>query len=105
MKRRVGAVTPELREFILRRDKRCILAKLDPDHVCMDIWRNVHASDDLDRLTLEHVRTGGGMMGRRAPSDAAHLVALCGYANFSVPSKAQREAFREYLRAINRVTA
>ena len=42
------------------------------------------------------------MMGKRAPSDAWHLVAMCGWANVAVPSKAQREAMREYLRVVAR---
>ena len=99
MRRRVSTITRELRRAILTRDGACLLSKIEPDHACRDLWGNPHAPTDLDRLTLEHVKDAS-MMGRRAPSDAAHLVALCAAANFGVPSKSQRDAFRSYLRAI-----
>lgn len=102
--RRVGAVTLELRAFILRRDQRCFLAKIEPDHICFDIWGHEHRSDDLDRLSLEHVKDEG-MMGKRAPSDPQHLIALCHRANFEVPSRVHRTAMRAYLRAVNQVPA
>lgn len=100
MKHRVGSVSAELREFILTRDQRCFLAKLYDDHVCHDVWGTEHASSDLERLTLEHVKDES-MMGKRAPSDPSHLIALCGYANFMVPSKAERTAMRGYLRVVS----
>lgn len=93
-------VTPELHAAVLTRDRQCVLAKMDPAHVCRDIFGNVHRSDDLGRLTLEHVKTEL-RMGRRAPSDLEHLIALCGFANNAVPSKAQRQAFRAYLLQVN----
>ena len=100
MRRRVGSISAELRREILERDKRCFLARLYNDHVCRDLWGNPHRSDDLDRLSLEHVKDQG-MMGRRAPSDPAHLLALCATANINVPSKGDRIAMRAYLRAVN----
>jgi hypothetical protein len=93
-------VTPELREAVLRRDGECFLAKIEPGHICRDIWGVAHAPDDLNRLTLEHVKDAS-MMGRRAPSDAAHLVALCAAANFGVPNRSQRNSMRAYLRAVD----
>ena len=39
-------------------------------------------------------------MGRRAPSDPSHLVAMCYGANVGVPSKDNRERCREYLRSV-----
>jgi hypothetical protein len=99
MKRRPYRTEPELRRFVLTRDGACLLSKIEPDHQCRDLWGRPHASTDLDRLTLEHVKDAS-MMGRRAPSDAAHLVALCAASNFGVPSKSQRDAFRAYLRAV-----
>ncbi len=74
---------------------------MDPDHVCRDRWGEPHSPYDLDKLSLEHVHDTGGMMGKRAESDPAHLVALCYGANVGVPSKAQREGFRSYLAAVN----
>lgn len=92
-------VDPAIRRAVLERDGACILAKIEPDHVCRDLWGHPHASDDLDRLSLEHVKDQL-TMGKRAPSDEAHMVALCGYANVAVPSKRQREYFRDYLRMV-----
>ena len=100
MKRRVGSISKALRWEVFARDGECVLAKIEPDHVCKDIWNQEHAPNDFDRLTLEHVHREGRMMGRRAPSDARHLIALDGFANFSVPSKVQREAFRAYLEVV-----
>jgi hypothetical protein len=94
-------VTPQLRNFILARDKQCVLAKLEPTHVCRDLWGQPHLSTRLDLLSLEHVKSDL-RMGVRAPSDMGHLVAMCVWANVNVPSKDQRNAIRAYL---ERVTA
>ena len=90
-------VTPELHAYIMARDRMCIAARISNDHVCRDRWGNVHPSTDIGRLTLDHVHDGYGLMGRRAPSDARHLVALCNSANVGVPSTALRQAERAYL--------
>ena len=95
----MSRVTPELHAAVLVRDRACLLSKIEPDHLCRDTWGNPHAAGDLSKLTVEHVKDHS-MMGKRAPSDMAHLVALCAYANIGVPSKSQREAFRSYLRAV-----
>ncbi len=94
-------VTPEVRAFVLNRDRVCFLSRTDPSHQCRDVWGYPHRSDDTDRLSLEHVHETGGMMGKRAPSDPAHLLALCGHANVAVPSKLRREAMRQYLELVN----
>jgi hypothetical protein len=93
-------VTPELRRFVLERDGCCILLRLYPTHRCRDIWGEYHDPRDLDRLTIEHVKDAP-MMGKRAPSDPAHMVALCGYANVAVPSKGDRRAMRAYLATVS----
>ncbi len=100
MRRRPYALPKGLRWAVFIRDGGCVLAKLEPGHECRDVWGQKHAPNDTDRLTLEHVKTDLAM-GQRAPSDLEHLVALCGLANFEVPSKAQRALFREYLRTVN----
>ena len=90
-------VTPELREAVLLRDRRCVLSMMDAAHFCYDQWGQVHHSDDLHRLTLEHVKDRL-RMGKRAPSDLSHLVALCGYRNaIRPPTKVERAWMREYL--------
>ncbi|MEO7118431.1 MAG: hypothetical protein ABIZ34_05600 [Candidatus Limnocylindrales bacterium] len=94
-------VTEEVRAFVLNRDKVCFLSRTDLSHQCRDTWGNPHRSDDTDRLSLEHVHETGGMMGKRAPSDPAHLLALCGHANVAVPSKERRAAMRQYLELVN----
>lgn len=86
----------DLRHFILSRDRRCVAAIRDPKHVCRDRWGRPHAPDALDLLTIEHVKDAP-RMGKRAPDDPAHLVALCWAANVGVPSKEMRQWFREYL--------
>lgn len=92
-------VTPELREAVMRRDRSCILARLDWDHICWDRWGQQHSASDTDRLTVEHVKSEL-RMGKRAPSDLGHLVAMCWRGNVGVPSKVQREAIRAYLRKV-----
>ena len=93
-------VTPEVREAVLRRDQTCVLWQLSNGHVCRDAWGNEHEPYDLDMLTLEHVKDELAM-GKRAPSDPQHLVALCAHANIGVPSKAQRAMLRQYLREVS----
>jgi hypothetical protein len=93
-------VTQDVAETVKLRDGQCVLARLDPMHHCRDQWGEPHSPYDLGRCTLEHVKTEL-RMGKRAPSDPAHLVTLCGYANIMrVPTKAQREMFRAYLASV-----
>ena len=94
-----GRISPELRRYILARDEGCVLALYNPEHICRDIWGEPHRANDLDKMTLEHVKDDL-MMGRRAPSDPAHLVALCAFYNVRVPSKEMRAIFREHLRLV-----
>jgi hypothetical protein len=89
-------VSYSLRQEILRRDGACLYSIWDPAHVCRDAWGAIHAPTALDRLSLEHVKDEL-RMGKRATSDAAHLIALCAAANIGVPSKEFRAFAREYL--------
>lgn len=90
-------VTPETREAVFLRDKMCVLAIRDMAHTCFDAWGQEHDSDDLDRLTLEHVKSKL-MMGRRAPSEPSSLVTLCYFRNVIRPmTKVERAWTREYL--------
>lgn len=97
---RKDPVTPELREAILRRDGACVLSRLHPNHQCRDTWGTPHHWGDLDRLSIEHVKDQP-RMGVRAPSDPAHLVAMCHAGNVG-PSKLDRIAIRAYLAEVNR---
>ena len=89
----------DLRRAVLERDKYCILLRLDPDHRCRDRWGEYHDPRNLDKLTIEHVKLEP-MMGKKAPTDLAHLVAMCAYANVAVPSRVTRDAIRQYLREV-----
>ena len=100
-RKRRDPVSPEMHARILERDGWCVLSKIDSDHGCRDAWGVPHHPADRRLLTLEHVHDGYGLMGRRAPSDERHLIALCAGANIGVPSKAQRAEFREYLARVN----
>lgn len=92
-------VTPEEREFVLRRDGECVLFKRDPSHRC-SFMGTEHRPGDIKRLTMEHVKDAP-MMGKRAPSDRKHMVALCLDANVRVPSRVEREWMRAYLAEMN----
>lgn len=93
---RKDAVTPGDRDEVLRRDRFCFLFRLDDSHECRDTWGTPHSPFDRSKLTLDHVKQRL-MLGRRAPSDPAHMVAMCGAGNVRVPSKDVRAAQREYL--------
>ena len=105
MRRTPYRIDPAIRREVMLRDKACFLSKVEPRHVCRDVWGVAHAPDLIDALTLEHVHRDGSMMGKRAPSDAAHLLALCGMANFMVPNRSQRDSMRAHLRALYRAEA
>jgi len=92
-------VTGAVRWAVVHRDGGCVLSRLFQDHVCRDRWGETHDAYDQRKLTIEHVKSDL-MMGRRAPSDTAHLVALCAGSNIGVPSKVERQAMREYLRSV-----
>jgi hypothetical protein len=93
-------VTAEVRELVLRRDAMCFLYRVDDKHYCHDAFGNPHSPFDRDRLTLDHVKDQP-RMGKRAPSDPAHLVAMCHASNVAVPSKTVRELERQYLREVS----
>ena len=90
-------VAPAVALFVLQRDQGCIAPRLGGTY--HDCW---------GRNRLEHVQDSGGRMGRRAPSDAAHLVTLCeGHTEPGMKAgyvwatdKANREACREYLAGV-----
>ena len=93
-------VSPELHRQILERDTACFMWVMDPQHRCHDAFGNEHSPWDLDRLTVDHVHKDGAHMGKRAPSDQFHLVAMCAQENIKGPSKVVRRAERVYLREV-----
>ena len=100
-------VTPELRNYILDRDRICIAARIDSDHQCRTRFGVPHAADDRRYLTLDHVHgkpfigvlqiTKEGGYGDRAPSDKYHIVVACGDANNNGWCSAHRREERSYL--------
>ena len=97
---RRDAVKPEMHDRVIMRDGICFVKLINPEHVCGDGTRT-HASTDLRKLTVDHVwHIPGGIRGKRAPSDERHLTAMCWQANFDGPSRAVRQAQREYLTSL-----
>ncbi len=91
-------VSPETHAFVMLRDGRCFLDRMHgAAHCCRDRWGVGHFPNELEKLTLDHVHLDGATMGKRAPSDAGHLVAMCWAGNVKPPSHAEREAERAYL--------
>jgi hypothetical protein len=86
MKRRKDPVTPELRLAVLERDGGCVAFEWATD-ACKG------------RLTLDHVKDQP-MMGKRAPSDMAHLVTVCEHHHLDGWATSHRPELREYLRSV-----
>jgi len=100
-------VTPQLHQFILARDGQCMAPVLDINlaSLCADQFGNTLQQGSyfaLQRLQLDHVSTKGHTaMGKRAPSDMRHLVALCPYHH--IPSgwaTSHRPLLRDYLESL-----
>jgi hypothetical protein len=104
-KPKADPVTPDLHEAVLVRDLRfaggCVARFLDPTHKCADRWGQSHRPDDEYVLTLDHVQESYGRMGKRAPSDKAHLVTLCYHAHLLGWATRNRPLLREYLTRAN----
>ena len=87
-----------LHDEILRRDGECVAAKLGFVHECRTTYGVPHAPFALPLLTVEEVKDEDKpMMGKKAPRDRKHGVALCGLMNTRPPSREMRQAFRKYL--------
>ena len=88
------------REYVLERDRECVLHKRDPGHVCRKLGSK-HRADNRRLLTVEHVKERGKMaMSLRATSDRWHMVAMCWDANVAVPNRETREWIRDYLKEV-----
>lgn len=85
-----------LRWAVFARDEMCVLAKLQPGHVCRDQWNQPHAPNDFDRLQIEHIKLELGMSVPRI-HDLQHCVTLCAFTNGKPPSKEERALMRGYL--------
>ena len=82
---RPDPVTPAVRLAVLTRDRDCVAYRLGATDYCSG------------RLTLDHVKDQP-RMGKRAPSDPAHLVALCWHHHLDGWATAHRPELRAYLR-------
>ena len=87
----------DLRQYVIRRDRRCVAAKLDLTHVCRDKWGNETSPDDWGALTLEHVKD---RMGTRH-DDPLWCVASCHHANvIERHESANRSDYWAYLEGV-----
>ena len=84
-------VTPEMRQAVLERDGGCVAPWL-----CFETGAEAACSG---RLTLDHVREQP-MMGKRAPSDMAHLVTLCEHHHLDGWATSHRPELRAYLESV-----
>ena len=96
---RPDAVTPELRGYVIARDGFiCVAPSLGAVDGCRDRWGNeLHPAGGRFEVTLDHVKDQP-RMGKRAPSDAAHLVTLCWHHHLDGWATAHRPELRAYLR-------
>jgi hypothetical protein len=90
-------VTPEVRDRVLLRDTGCVAQWLGFVHLCEDMEGNEIGQYARACMTLDHVQSGGGMMGKRAPSDPWHLVTLCAKAHLGGWATAHRAMLRSYI--------
>lgn len=88
MWRRRDPVTPELRRLVILRDRACVAPRLGATDPC------------AGQITLDHIKDQP-RMGKRAPSDLAHLVAVCWHHHMDGWATAHRPELREYLRGSN----
>jgi len=83
-------VTREVALEVLHRDKGCVA-----------VWLGESGRDCRGRLTLDHVKDQP-MMGKRAPSDPAHLVSLCQWHHVETGwATSHRPELREYLKEVS----
>ena len=82
-------VTPDLAVAVIERDQGCVAVLLGEE-----------PSTCGGRLTLDHVKDEP-RMGKRAPSDMAHLVTVCEWHHiWSGWATSHRPELREYLRSV-----
>ncbi len=83
-------VTHEVALAVLQRDGGCVAPHLGGSY-----------ADCSGRITLDHVKDQP-RMGKRAPSDPAHLVSLCeGHHLWTGWATSHRPALRQYLREVS----
>jgi len=81
-------VTGVVANLVLTRDRGCVAPRLGAEDGCSGRW------------TLDHVKDQP-RMGKRAPSDPEHLVALCWHHHLDGWATSHRPELREYLRQVS----
>lgn len=90
-------VSPQLWSHVIQRDGGCMAPLLDPAaDLCRTLAGDIRSRNWVGFLTVDHVKDAA-MMGKRAPSDAAHLVCLCIHHNDNGWASAHRAEERAYL--------
>lgn len=98
-------VTPAVAAHVLERDRGCVAAGLGAPDACAGKWGGPAIATLIpltyyrSALTLDHVKDAP-RMGKRAPSDPAHLVVLCWHHHMDGWATAHRPELREYLRRV-----
>lgn len=91
--RRKDPVTSDFRAYIGARDRQCVLATLDPEHVCRNAFGDRIAPSG--EWELDHIDVTG--FGKRGPSVRWNCVRLCAFAHRLKTENAKR--YRPLLRA------
>jgi len=94
-------MTGALRLQVIFRDGWCVAETLDPQAgPCRDKWGELLPNNPWpDVWEVDHVKAEP-MMGRKAPSDMAHLVTLCHFHHQGGWATSHRDAERDYLRTL-----
>lgn len=86
-----------LRATVILRDERCVISVVDPTHHCFDRAGQRHRPDDLEALTLGHVREHPGGKRRDEPG---WCIAQCWRSNDRHEESANAAAVRIYLAGV-----
>jgi len=95
-------VTSELREAVFARDTRALYPygiEFGSGPLCVAPMLSFECGPCDGPATLDHVKDQP-RMGKRAPSDAAHLVTLCWHHHLDGWATSHRPELRVYLRAV-----
>jgi hypothetical protein len=99
-------VTPELRQHVFVRDAtetRWTPRWYGSEPLCVAPWLDPSTLGTCAGPTqIDHIQEGYGRMGKRAPSDLAHMVAVCRFHHVdSGWATSHRPLLREYLAKVN----
>lgn len=92
-------VTPDVHAAVVRRDGGCVAMLLAASDGCRNAWGYPVPLTEMVRgigIELDHVKDQPAM-GVRAPSDPAHLVALCHHHHQGGWATRNRPLLRSYL--------